>query len=183
MKQLRLIAPAVGRDPLMKTVAIVGVGLIGGSFGLALRKAGFPDRFWASVPRAASIRRSNAAPSIAAYRSKKPPALCDLLFLAQPISGILETCGNSIRWCGPSAGDGRGQHQAGDRAEARRLAARCAFLGGHPMAGKEQRGARRMRMQSTDARRAGGIRARRGVGGAVAADDVKDTVQEKGQTT
>ncbi|MES1258032.1 MAG: NAD(P)-binding domain-containing protein, partial [Acidobacteriota bacterium] len=26
----------------MRTVAIVGVGLIGGSFGLALRKAGFP---------------------------------------------------------------------------------------------------------------------------------------------
>ncbi len=35
-----MIAPAVGRDDVMKTVTIVGVGLIGGSFGLALRKAG-----------------------------------------------------------------------------------------------------------------------------------------------
>ena len=45
MDQLRIIAPAVGRLGLepcgMETVAIFGVGLIGGSFALAMRKAGF----------------------------------------------------------------------------------------------------------------------------------------------
>ena len=68
-----MIAPAVGRTHLMHTVAIVGVGLIGGSFGLALRKAGFSRhdsrRKFAAQHR---IRRSNAAPSTAARRSKRP---------------------------------------------------------------------------------------------------------------
>jgi prephenate dehydrogenase len=35
----------------VNTVVIVGVGLIGGSFALALRKAGFTDASSASVPR------------------------------------------------------------------------------------------------------------------------------------
>ena len=55
----------------MDTVAIFGVGLIGGSFGLALRKAGFTGTILGvSSPR--SIDQAlNAAQSIAAYRSKK----------------------------------------------------------------------------------------------------------------
>ena len=58
----------------MKNVAIVGVGLIGASFGLALRKAGFTGAI-VGVSSARSIRKpSPGAPSIAALLWKKRPA-------------------------------------------------------------------------------------------------------------
>jgi prephenate dehydrogenase len=42
----------------LKTVAIVGVGLIGGSFGLALKKAGFSGEIL-GVSSEAAIAESN----------------------------------------------------------------------------------------------------------------------------
>ena len=39
----------------MNTVVIVGVGLIGGSFGLAIRKAGFAGFDWTAVSPSAVI--------------------------------------------------------------------------------------------------------------------------------
>ena len=72
---------------------IVGIGLIGASFGLALRKAGFRRRdprrqFARSADRAT---RSRAAPSTAARRSPKPCRQADLIFLSQTIGRILDT--------------------------------------------------------------------------------------------
>ncbi len=76
----------------MKTVAIVGTGLIGASFGLALRKAGFqradPGRQFA---RARSKRRWRPAPSIARHPLAEAAAQADLIFLSQPIGRILDT--------------------------------------------------------------------------------------------
>jgi prephenate dehydrogenase len=66
----------------------------------------------------------------------------DLIFLSQPISGILET----LRRLDPLVRRGALVTDAGSTkqaivAEADRSLTRCAFLGGHPMAGKESRGA------------------------------------------
>jgi prephenate dehydrogenase len=126
----------------MRNVAIVGVGLIGASFGLALRKAGFTGRIvGVSSPRSieAAVKR-NAIDSGAPL--EQAAAEADLIFLSQPISGILET----LKHLDPLVKPGALVTDAGStKAAICETAAahlhRAAFVGGHPMAGKEQRGA------------------------------------------
>jgi prephenate dehydrogenase len=125
----------------MQTVAIVGVGLIGGSFGLALRSAGFRGRILGvSSERtiAAAVERGaiDEGVSLETAASK-----ADVIYLAQPISGIIRT----IERLGPlvrretlvtDAGSTKAQilQKSGETLST------CHFLGGHPMAGKESRG-------------------------------------------
>ena len=76
----------------MQNVAIVGTGLIGASFGLALRKAGFDGAIIGCQLRARHrAMRWRAARSIAARRSRKPSPQADLVFLSQTIGRILDT--------------------------------------------------------------------------------------------
>jgi prephenate dehydrogenase len=125
----------------MNTVAIAGVGLIGGSFGLALRKAGFRGTILGvSSPR--SIEHALARGAIDRGVSlEEAGAGADLLFLAQPISGIVETIGKLDALVRPEAlvTDAGSTKQVIVR-QAERCLKRCAFMGGHPMAGKEMRG-------------------------------------------
>ena len=75
----------------MKSVAIVGTGLIGASFGLALRKAGFDGTILgvSSEPRIADALAAGAIDrGSAAGRSR---AQADLVFLSQTIGRILDT--------------------------------------------------------------------------------------------
>jgi prephenate dehydrogenase len=69
-------------------------------------------------------------------------AEADLIFLSQPISGILETLPklNGLVRLGALVTDA-GSTKKAIVDEAARSLTRCAFLGGHPMAGKELRGA------------------------------------------
>lgn len=125
----------------MQTVAIVGVGLIGGSFGLALRKAGFCGRV-IGVSSPGAIRDAlergaidDALPLIEAV----PQA--DLVYLAQPICRILETLAFLDPWLRPGClVTDAGSTKVSIVEQGRRLR-RGQFLGGHPMAGKEKRGA------------------------------------------
>ena len=72
-------------------VGIIGVGLIGGSFGLALRKAEFTGAIL-GVSSARSIDQAVERGAIDRGATlEEAAAVCDLLFLSQPISGILET--------------------------------------------------------------------------------------------
>jgi len=126
----------------MRTVAIVGTGLIGASFGLALRNAGFrgaivgvsSDRAIADALNCGAIDR--AAPLAEAV----PDA--DLVFLSQTIGRILDT----VRHLDPLLKPGALVTDAGSTKceivdTARQTIGRAQFLGGHPMAGKETRGA------------------------------------------
>ena len=126
----------------MNHLAIVGTGLIGASFGLALRKAGFTgpitgvssQRAIADALAAGAIDRSATLAEAAAE--------ADLIFLAQPIGRILDT----IRHLDPLVRPDALVTDAGStKCEIADLALqqirRCQFLGGHPMAGKEKRGA------------------------------------------
>lgn len=125
----------------MQVVAIVGVGLIGGSFALALRKAGFPGRILgvsspATVEEA--LRRGiidEAAPLEEAARAS------DLIYLSQPIRRILETIARLEGVVRPEAllTDAGSTKAEICRAAERHLRG-ARFLGGHPMAGKESRG-------------------------------------------
>src|ERR1019366_2559226 len=125
----------------MKSVRIIGVGLIGGSFGLALRKAGYEGEIL-GVSSTRSIGEAVERGAIERGATLEEAAgICDLLFLSQPISGILET----LRKLDPLVRPDALVTDAGSTKqvivdEAKRSLKRCAFLGGHPMAGKEQRG-------------------------------------------
>jgi prephenate dehydrogenase len=126
----------------MKSAGIVGVGLIGGSFGLALRKAGFGGPIL-GVSSDRSIHEAVAVGAIDRGASLEEAAgTCDVLFLSQPISGILETLRKLDPLVRPETlvTDAGSTKQAIVR-QAERSLRRCTFLGGHPMAGKEQRGA------------------------------------------
>jgi prephenate dehydrogenase len=125
----------------MKSAAIIGVGLIGGSFGLALRKAGFEGPIL-GVSSSRSIEQAVERGAIDRGATLEEAAgVSDLLFLSQPISGILET----LRKLDPLVKPDTLVTDAGSTKqaivdEAKRCLRRCAFLGGHPMAGRELRG-------------------------------------------
>jgi prephenate dehydrogenase len=126
----------------MNTVAIVGVGLIGGSFGLALKQAGFPGTIL-GVSSEASVRTGIERGAIdrgAPLEQAVPVA--DLVYLAQPIGRILDTLHHLDPLVRPDAlVTDAGSTKHAIVSEARKLLRRCQFLGGHPLAGKEKRGA------------------------------------------
>lgn len=126
----------------MNTVAIVGTGLIGASFGLALREAGFTG----TILGVSSERATADAIAAGAIDRGLPLAeavpQADLVFLSQTIGRILDT----IRHLDPLLRPGALVTDAGSTKTeivdaARQNIGRGQFLGGHPMAGKEQRGA------------------------------------------
>jgi prephenate dehydrogenase len=126
----------------MNSVAIVGTGLIGASFGLALKDAGFVGHIFgvSSQPAAEAALEAGAIDSIASLETAIPEA--DLIYLAQPISRILHT----LRQLDPLVRPGALITDAGSTKQtivstAQANIRRCEFLGGHPMAGKETRGA------------------------------------------
>lgn len=125
----------------MKTVAIVGAGLIGGSFGLALRKAGFRGKL-IGVSSPAAIQDALACGAIDEARPLGAAVNeADLVYLARTIGRIIET----IPLLKPHLRPGALVTDAGSTKSAivdcARLHLPGQFLGGHPMAGKEKRGA------------------------------------------
>lgn len=125
----------------MKTVAIFGVGLIGGSFALALRAAGFSGRIL-GVSSAQTLRRALDLRVIdAAATAPEAAASADLIYLAQPILRIIEFLPELNAWVNPDAlitDAGSTKKAIVDRAA--QVISRCQFLGGHPMAGRERFG-------------------------------------------
>src|ERR1039458_7905713 len=126
----------------MKSVAIVGTGLIGSSFGRPLRQAGF-DGPITGVSSPGAIAGAIAAGAIdRGAPLAEAVSQADLVFLSQTIGRILDT----IRHLDPLVRPGALVTDAGStKCEitdlARQNITRCQFLGGHPMAGKEKRGA------------------------------------------
>lgn len=126
----------------MNTVAVVGVGLIGASFGLALREAGFEGEIIgvSSEPALQAGLKSGAISTSAPL--DEAAARADLIYLAQPIDRIL----TSLEKLGPSISAGclvtdAGSTKAVIVQKAAEFLPAGIFLGGHPMTGKEQRGA------------------------------------------
>lgn len=124
----------------METVVIAGVGLIGGSFGLALKRAGFRGRI-VGASSAATIEkalRMGAIDEGAPLEEAAPKA--DVIYLAGPIHAILET----IPRLAGRLREGALVTDAGSTkrriCEAGRGLRGAVFVGGHPMAGKEKRG-------------------------------------------
>ena len=125
----------------METIAIVGVGLIGGSFALALRRAGFHGAI-VGVSSDEAIEKALTAGAIDAGASLEDAvSRADLVYLAQPISRILEVIPRLQPLMRPDA-------LVTDAGSTKRAIVEAAdqwiapgqFLGGHPLAGKETRG-------------------------------------------
>ena len=126
----------------METIAIVGVGLIGGSFGLALKQAGFRGTIL-GVSSPAAVRAGLDRGAIDRGATLEEAAReADLLYLAQPIGRILDALHHLDPLVRPEAlVTDAGSTKHAIVTAARRLLRRCQFLGGHPLAGKEKRGA------------------------------------------
>ena len=126
----------------MRHVTIVGTGLIGASFGLALREHGFTG----TITGVSSPRAIDEAVAAGAIDRGVPfvhgVAEADLVFLSQTIGRILDTIRHLDLLLKPGAlvtDAGSTKCEIVDLARER--ITRAQFLGGHPMAGKEKRGA------------------------------------------
>ncbi|MBL8175130.1 MAG: prephenate dehydrogenase/arogenate dehydrogenase family protein [Bryobacterales bacterium] len=126
---------------MIETVTIVGVGLIGGSFALALREAGFTGRILGVSSARTLLAAKERSVIDEGVSLEDGVRRGDLIYLAQPISQILEVIPQIGGWLGPEAvvtdaGSTKVQivHAAAEHLP------EGAFLGGHPMAGKESRG-------------------------------------------
>ncbi len=127
--------------PPWRVVTIAGVGLIGGSFALALRKAGFDGRIIgvsSASTVAAALERGVIQEALPLQQATEQS---DMVFLSQPIEQIIETLGILDRYVRPGTlitDAGSTKRAIVERAA--RTIRRGRFAGGHPMAGKEARG-------------------------------------------
>ncbi len=122
-------------------VSIVGVGLIGGSFALALRKAGFRGKI-IGVSSPPTIEAALARRVIdEALPLRDAAGQSDLIYLAQPIERIISTIEELDPWVFPGTliTDAGSTKTAIVQCAAKKIR-RGRFVGGHPMAGKQSRG-------------------------------------------
>jgi prephenate dehydrogenase len=124
------------------TISIVGVGLIGGSFALALRKAGFSGRIiGVSSPETIRTALDHGVIDLA-LPLQEAAAQSELIYLAQPIERILETLDEIDPYVQPGTLiTDAGSTKAAIVHRAKTAIRRGRFVGGHPMAGKQSRGA------------------------------------------
>jgi prephenate dehydrogenase len=125
----------------VNSVAIVGVGLIGGSFALALQKAGFTGRIIGVSSKAAIDAALGRGVIDEALPLADAAAVSDFIYLAQPIEKILQTIGVIDEHTRPgSLVTDAGSTKVAIVNRAASAIRRSRFVGGHPMAGKESRG-------------------------------------------
>jgi len=129
----------------LKTVAIVGVGLIGGSIGLALRERNLAERVIGIGRRQSSLRiaRRVGAVSNTTIDMSKGVAEADLVVVCSPVERIAE----HARAAAEHAPEGTLITDAGSTKQQivaaldDNLPRGCRFLGSHPLAGSEKTGA------------------------------------------
>lgn len=129
---------------VFKTIAISGVGLIGGSIGLAARHFGLAERIIGIGRSPQKLERAVQLGAIDEFSLDFAEAACrcDLLYLATPVGHIvreLELAGGLALRDGCIVTDG-GSAKAEIVAASAGLGAGAHFVGGHPMAGMEQSG-------------------------------------------
>ncbi|MDY0300617.1 MAG: prephenate dehydrogenase/arogenate dehydrogenase family protein [Trichlorobacter sp.] len=131
--------------PIIKTLTVVGVGLIGGSFALALKKSGAVERIIGFDTDSKNLQTAVALGVIdeAAATPAAAFAATELVFMAVPVGSMVQTVAmlaphldnKTIVTDGGSVKSGLVQ-----QCEAI-LSGRARFVGGHPIAGTEHSGA------------------------------------------
>ncbi len=125
----------------MQRLAIAGVGLIGGSFALALRESGVRLQV-TGIDLGRSLTLAHERGVIDDILPlEEACAEADFVYLALPIAQILELLPRVAASCAPGAlVTDAGSTKLEIVARAAALFKPGQFLGGHPMAGKETRG-------------------------------------------
>lgn len=121
-------------------ITIIGAGLIGGSWGLALRRAGFRgERVGCDL--AAALEKALAVGAIDRAEPDPLRAAADspLIILATPVSEIVRLLGPLSRAVGENAlvTDTGSTKMMICNAARNHFRGKAVFLGGHPLAGKE----------------------------------------------
>jgi prephenate dehydrogenase len=128
----------------LKTVAIVGVGLIGGSIGLALRERNLAERVIGIGRRQETLRiaRRVGAVSNTTVDLDKGVAEADLVVVCTPVGRIVEDVRKIAECCpeGILITDAGSTKQTIVAALDGNLPRGCRFLGSHPLAGSEKTG-------------------------------------------
>jgi len=128
-----------------ETVAIIGVGLIGGSIGLALRKLGLAERVVGVGRRQASLRTARRVGAVhnTTIDLARGVAEADLVVVCSPVGRIVEHVRAAAEHCPPETliTDTGSTKQSIVEALDDGLPRGCRFLGGHPLAGSEKTGA------------------------------------------
>jgi prephenate dehydrogenase len=129
----------------LKTVAIVGVGLIGGSIGLALRERKLAERVIGIGRKQESLRiaRRVGAVTNTTVDLDKGVVEADLVVVCTPVGRIVEDVRNAAMHCPEGilitdAGSTKHNIIAALNDD---LPRGCRFLGSHPLAGSEKTGA------------------------------------------
>lgn len=130
--------------PLIPVLAVVGVGLIGGSFAAALRQAGQVGRVLGVGRNAQSLARAVELGLIdEAVAAEEAAARADLVLLATPVGGLKNVLSRML----PQLAAGAVLTDAGSTKAEVVEAARAAlggrigqFVPGHPIAGAERTG-------------------------------------------
>lgn len=129
--------------PYFKRIAIVGLGLIGGSWALALEKTGCTAlRIGFDAPGVLQKATESGAIHEAATGADEAVRDADLVILATPVGKILELLAQVKAAAPPRAlitDVGSTKQRIVQRAK-ELPAGGALFLGGHPMAGKEHSG-------------------------------------------
>jgi prephenate dehydrogenase len=124
-------------------VAVLGTGLIGGSFALALRRH-FPPAHIVGFDREPVLQQARARNAIHESSTELATAVrgADLVYIALPISTTIELMPEIAKHAAPTAlvTDAGSTKRAICRAAAQHFHNGAIFLGGHPMAGKETEG-------------------------------------------
>lgn len=129
----------------IQQITIIGVGLIGGSFGLALKKRGFKERIiGCGRPLSLAKAQRMGAIDIGIQEPRQAVQGSDVVVLATPVGSILDM----IEQIGPILSPnvlltdvGSTKKEIVSRAQSVfGSAAAVRYLAGHPMAGKEHSG-------------------------------------------
>jgi prephenate dehydrogenase len=131
--------------PSYQKVAIVGVGLIGGSIGLALRQRGLAEKVVGIGRRQPSIERALAAGALdeGGVNLETGAAGADLVVVAAPVADVAELVCRSVEAAGEDTlvTDAGSTKSAICAAVEDRLAAKARrFVGSHPLAGDHRTG-------------------------------------------
>ena len=128
-----------------ETVAIVGVGLIGGSIGLALRERGLAQTVIGIGRRQSSLRAARRVGAVTntTIDLAKGVADADLVVVCTPVGRIVEDILQAAENCpeGALITDAGSTKQTIVEQLDGKLPRGCRFLGSHPLAGSEKTGA------------------------------------------
>lgn len=141
---MRQSDPPMDEGGFFKSIAVTGLGLIGGSIVKALRLKGFTGRIIGIDPDG-ETRRLAEASGLFDSVSENPESdteAVDLLILAVPLSRIPEALKGASRLIGPDTlvTDAGSVKRSVHTMTAQALQQGTAFIGGHPMAGSDRSG-------------------------------------------